>query len=420
MSSTSRSQSAQNYCDSHEITWNNHIDHIDISIIMKVIMVKGPIVIDIVGRINIIGAYYKNQKIRWDQHKVLPIEFEDSTEIRFIGKTTSIFATHNLRYSSLRLGTRIWDPIFSDIMHQKGDVILILGSSNSGKSSFSLFLVNKFIKLGLRTLLIDGDIGQGDLAPPTCIGSSIINKQTYDISLIESERICFVGDTQPSGHFISIITSIHKLLKKSRDFDKCIINTDGFVTGKGVSYKFKLAQTLHPDLIIYMGNDATKERLKAMTKVQRNYTPSWLTCKNPSALVKRSKHERYLKRLDTYYRFFKKCKIYKLNLDMSELTRSQIMEKNHINKLGQTNMRNMQLNLRNCQNHIKLKVMINNLKDGQFVGLGKSSSNGLINGFGIINVLENKRFHLYCTSRNFDCIYLSNIILKGMKERLLY
>jgi len=44
---------------------------------MKVILVKGPIVIDFIGEINIIGASFKDQRIQWDRNKVLPIEFED-------------------------------------------------------------------------------------------------------------------------------------------------------------------------------------------------------------------------------------------------------------------------------------------------------------------------------------------------------
>lgn len=361
----------------------------------------------------------KNQRIPWDLHKILPIEFEESTKIRFIGKTTSIFATHNLRYSRLRLGTTIWEPIFGRVMQRNTKIILVLGASNIGKSAFSLFLVNKFIKLGQRTLLIDGDVGQGDLAPPTCIGSCVINKQTIDISFIQPERICFVGDIQPSKHFMNIIISINKLLKKSRHFDKCIVNTDGFVTGKGLYYKYMLAQMLDPDHIIYLGNDIINESLRSIIKVKGKYSPTWLICKTPSALINRSKYQRYLKRLDTYLRFFKKNEIYKSNLDMRKVKIVHINEENSINRYNRKNLQDISLNLRSYPHHIQFVDKADNLKDSQFVGLGKSTCDGLIQGFGIIEMLEGKDPYVYTTSQDFDCIYPSKIILKGMKEHLL-
>lgn len=386
---------------------------------MKVILVKGPIVIDFIGEINIIGASFKDQRIQWDRNKVLPIEFEDLTKIRFIGKTNSIFATHNLKYSSLRLGTTIWQPILSRIMQRKGNVILVLGPSNTGKSAFSLFLSNKFTELGLNTLLIDGDIGQGDLAPPTCIGSSVVKKQTIDISLIESDQICFIGDIQPSKYFMNIIISINKLLEKSSHFDRCIVNTDGYVDGMGLYYKSKLAQTVHPDHIVYLGNDTVNKTLRKMIKVKRNYSPTWLTCKIPSAQIKRSKHERYMKRLDTYLRFFKKYEIYKSNLNMRKLRIMQMSEVSFVNRYSRIILRDTHLSLSKWPNQDQFEIKKDDLKDSQFVGLGKSSCDGIIQGFGIIEIQDDKDPCMYATLQNFDCIYLSKVILKGMKEHLL-
>lgn len=367
---------------------------------MKVILVKGPIVIDFVEEINIIRASNKNQRIRWHNHKVLPLEFDDTTKIRFIGKTTLIFATYNLRHNGMRLGTTMWDPIFSRIIKRKANTILVLGSSNGGKSTFSLYLANKFRKLVLHTLLIDGDVGQGDLAPPTCIGSGLIKGQTIDISHIESERMCFVGDIQPSKYFMNVIILINKLFEYSRHFDKCIVNTDGLVAGKGLYYKLKLVQTLHPDHIFYLGNDTINESLRAMITAKVNYSPAWITCKTPSAVIKRSKYERYLKRLDVFHRFFEKYKIYKLNLDMRKLRKFQMNKAGYNGRCIQAGLQNLHLNIPKCHNHMQFEDKINHSKDGQFVGLGKSNCDGIIHGFGIIDVSEDKVPGMYVTSQN--------------------
>ena len=54
--------------------------------------------------------------------------------------------------------------------------------SDTGKSTLTLFIANKLISRGFRPLIIDSDIGQGELSPPACIGSRIISRQTIDLA----------------------------------------------------------------------------------------------------------------------------------------------------------------------------------------------------------------------------------------------
>ena len=42
-------------------------------------------------------------------------------------------------------------------------------------------MANVFISHGLRPLLIDADVGQGDLAPPTCLGAAVMNFPEVDL-----------------------------------------------------------------------------------------------------------------------------------------------------------------------------------------------------------------------------------------------
>jgi hypothetical protein len=96
-----------------------------------------------------------------------------------------------------------------------------------------------------------------------------------------------------------------------------------------------------------------------------------------------------------------------------------INEENSINRYNRKNLQDISLNLRSYPHHIQFVDKADNLKDSQFVGLGKSTCDGLIQGFGIIEMLEGKDPYVYTTSQDFDCIYPSKIILKGMKEHLL-
>ena len=48
--------------------------------------------------------------------------------------------------------------------------ILIVGDSDTGKSTLATYITNEALKKGYRPGIIDADIGQGDLAPPNAIG----------------------------------------------------------------------------------------------------------------------------------------------------------------------------------------------------------------------------------------------------------
>ena len=53
--------------------------------------------------------------------------------------------------------------------------MLIVGNTDTGKSTFGAYIINEALKIGLRPAIIDADIGQGDLAPPNTIGGAVIN-----------------------------------------------------------------------------------------------------------------------------------------------------------------------------------------------------------------------------------------------------
>ena len=74
-----------------------------------------------------------------------------------------------------KFGISIWKDLVRNVLKQEKKRIIIIGPSNSGKSTLSLYMANVFISHGLRPLLIDADMGQGDLAPPTCLGAAVMN-----------------------------------------------------------------------------------------------------------------------------------------------------------------------------------------------------------------------------------------------------
>lgn len=64
-----------------------------------------------------------------------------------------------------------WHDVLNVLEKEKGTVIL-LGTTDTGKSTLAKFLVTHLCKRGLKVPFVDADIGQSFLGPPTAIGLS--------------------------------------------------------------------------------------------------------------------------------------------------------------------------------------------------------------------------------------------------------
>ena len=114
-------------------------------------------------------------------------------------------------------GTKIWEEVSYTIFHGMATYpksILITGPTDSGKTSLSTYIINQAIRVGLRPAVIDADIGQGDLAPPSVIGCGIVKKQILDLRELTTQYFAFVGDINPTGYDRLIARLVKRLLNK--------------------------------------------------------------------------------------------------------------------------------------------------------------------------------------------------------------
>lgn len=127
---------------------------------------------------------------------------------------------------------------------------LLIGRTDSGKSSTVLFLSNKLTAEGERVSIIDSDLGQSDLGPPGVISEKDLTHPVAHTKLLEPDFMYFVGDKTPSGHLLPMIKGVLCGLKAAGS-NTVIINTTGFVDGVAarILKRFKV-EFAEPDLII--------------------------------------------------------------------------------------------------------------------------------------------------------------------------
>jgi polynucleotide 5'-hydroxyl-kinase GRC3/NOL9 len=352
----------------------------------QLLLVKGPAIVCLEGKGWILGKDVSDSILSINVGKILPIEKDPDCKINCIGGESWLA-------SSSVAGTSIWKDIVQAILFDIRILrtVLIIGNTDTGKSTFAAYLINEILKKGLRPTIIDADIGQGDLAPPNAIGGAVITSQITDLRDITPPLIEFVGSITPKGFEESIIKAIKKISKEARILSNvCIINTDGYILNDGIHYKIRMTEEIKPDVIVCLGQYSIFQIFK------RKFLSSLvLYGRSPINTIK-SKIDRKRRRLNQFSRYISGSdKRYAIRIKQAEFVyKGKTFHKSQL-RYGILYLMN-----RNNTVHIPQKKLVR-----MFVGFGLSNS---VIGFGII--VDVFRHWLYIKSRisKFDKIYLSN------------
>lgn len=149
-------------------------------------------------------------------------------------------------------GIEGWETAASRIASDKG-VAILLGAPDSGKTTFARFLVDWLTKKQLSVAMIDADMGQSTLGPPTTIGMNIFNSAPHWLEDIPCKALHFVGSTSPDKHFISTIVGVKKMTESALGCgaDITLVDTSGLVYGNaGRLLKSQKIDIINPAHII--------------------------------------------------------------------------------------------------------------------------------------------------------------------------
>ena len=376
-----------------------------------VLLVKGPLDISTHGEASILGMDISGRKVFLDNKKVWPIETKSSCDLLLSqdpqkGNEAGEYWTIGSRDA----GTRIWDDVIYTIFHGRAvsrKSVLVVGPTDSGKTALSTYIINHAIKEGLRPGVIDADIGQGDMAPPCAIGCGVVEGQILDLTEITSNFFGFVGSINPAGYEGLIARSVrlllNKLTKNSHGVNLVVINTDGYVAGKGLGGKIAIANKVQPDIIICLGENASGFSLQIRSKLRLEKLPRLLNAKapgsnNPILKLKTERARRRLNRFQRHITDFGKFGVTKI----FSLRKIKFVYKGLMYYKAFVTADKHLLLLRKC----KIKKLTHAYIINMFIGLGQASN---IVGFGIIRFLTNQRIAIQTNVKVVDTIYLSDL-----------
>jgi polynucleotide 5'-hydroxyl-kinase GRC3/NOL9 len=374
-------------------------------------LIKGPVLLKIRGECEILGVKFTNTFILYNNNKYLPIEKGKDSIITLKKNSRFIFPKRNTEQNQSKIGTKIWDNIIKSIVKSNRKRIIIIGPSDAGKSTLTLFIANKLISKGLKPLIIDSDIGQGELSPPTCIGAAIISKQTIDLAEVNPNYINFVGNIQPIGYESRIINCIKRSYDKlNRNSNLTLINTDGYIGTKENNYKIDLIEKIQPDCIICMGeNNQINDFFKAIKeKYSDNSNIQILQGRSPHKVIQKSVYDRREKRLLKYSKLFKTF-LNKVIIPKKKLNAIYYKDKffliNTVSSIDEINK--VETNSKRIEDLISNKIFMQD----RFVGLSLEADYEKIIGFGTLKDFNNDFFSIQTSINKFDYVFLSDIKL---------
>ncbi|MDQ3835460.1 MAG: hypothetical protein M3270_00800 [Thermoproteota archaeon] len=357
---------------------------------LKVRMVKGPARVFVKGACHVLGSDVSGRIVKVRAGKALPFEPRN----RWCRLQARLGFGARLWWADpVHAGTSMWRGLFEQVSALAADkktiTVMLIGDTDTGKSTLSIYLANMAMRSGLVPSVIDADIGQGDLAPPSVIGAAVLSKQMVDLRDVNTCHFEFVGSISPTGFEDLIARKMRFILDRTRKSPTniCIINTDGYVRDGGEEYKAMIAEELQPDAIICLG-----ESMEFVNRQPR--AGSWqILHAMPSTQAYKSRLERINRRLDQFLRYIG---------NGSSIANLSKIKFNYMDKIY--------LSSDLVQPQIKQLELVN--MRGMFVGLGSKRN---IVGFGvIIDVsLANDTIYAQTNIDSFDTVYLSNIRLSG-------
>jgi polynucleotide 5'-hydroxyl-kinase GRC3/NOL9 len=258
---------------------------------------------------------------------------------------------------------------------------MVVGGTDAGKSTFCTFLANRAIADGVAPCIIDGDIGQSDLAPPSVIGAAVLSRQISDLRDISAIVFEFVGSTSPHGLESFISQKLASIVARFSSVSSlCIVNTDGYVDNGGVLYKKMIANAIRPGVVVLLGASPILYDTLAQG-------PSEILRAKANSQVQKSMTVRKWRRKDQFAKYLG--------------SRLQVVEPSSITFVyfGSTYSFSQLQSMTMFQLE-KMKRM--------FVGLGSGHD---IAGFGAIDQISRDGLVILTETKDFDTIYLSDVRL---------
>jgi len=189
---------------------------------------------------------------------------------------------------------------------------LFLGATDTGKTTFIGKLAERVApECGL--VIIDADVGQSHLGPPTVIGrGSVTAGGTFSWERVPLEGFAFTGSTSPAGNAAFHLAGLVRMMEAVRGSGFVVlIDTTGLMSGPGVELKRAKLECIQPDLVV--GFERERELDPIFNGVSPEIRAETIRIPVPPGAGRKSQEERAAFRAEAYRRYFTRSRVQALD-----------------------------------------------------------------------------------------------------------
>ncbi|MBU7013339.1 MAG: hypothetical protein HXS52_09220 [Theionarchaea archaeon] len=246
----------------------------------ETLQVAGPARVTVrTGRIRINGAERSKYIVREGRSCVVEGVLESEVSI-VLGSGARV------ERCSPTAAPRIWLKHAHEILQRKG-VVMIIGAPDTGKTTFASFLANQALEKGISVAVIDSDIGQSDIGPPSTIGLAFVRASITHLSDVPADEFYFVGTTSVKN-VCDMVVGLQRMVEKARrEADVVVIDTCGYVSGDtGRRLKDLKLQAICPDFVVAL------QRNRELHPILRSWRGSVIEAEIPREVRRVPRHIR--------------------------------------------------------------------------------------------------------------------------------